>query len=50
MIKGLTIIFFFTSEKIVKKLLVHDPVPGVFVGDISYHEVGAIWSIDLLDS
>jgi hypothetical protein len=50
LIKGLTIIAYFTSETIAKKLLVHDPIPGVFEGDIPYHEVGGIWSINIMDS
>jgi hypothetical protein len=50
LIKGLTIIAFFTSEIIARDLLIYEPVPGVFQGDIPYEEVNGIWSINILDS
>ena len=50
MLKGLTIIAYFTSESVARSLLVFDPIPGDFKGDISYAEVGGIWSISIVDS
>ena len=50
LIKGLTIIAYFTSETIARTILKYDPIPGVFQGDIPYDEVNANWAINILDS
>lgn len=50
MLKGLTIIAYFTSESIARSLLVFDPIPGKFHGDIPYEEVGGVWTISIVDS
>jgi len=40
--KELTLLGYFTSQEVGKKILVYDPVPGVYAGDINVSEVGKI--------
>lgn len=38
--KELTLLGYFTSEQVGKKILVYDPVPGVYAGDVPLSNVG----------
>jgi hypothetical protein len=40
--KELTLLGYFTSEQVGKKILVYDPVPGLYAGDIPLAKVGNI--------
>jgi hypothetical protein len=44
-IKGLTLVAYFTSEKIGKEVLMYDPIPGEFKGKVPLSEIGGIWSL-----
>lgn len=44
MMKELSLIGYFQSEKISREVLSYDPIPGPFVGCMPYNEVGRIWS------
>ena len=41
-VKELTLLGYFTSQEVGKNILVYDPVPGAYAGDISLSEVGKI--------
>lgn len=41
-LKELTLLGYFTSREVGKEVLVYDPVPGVYMGDIPLSEVGNI--------
>jgi hypothetical protein len=47
LLKGLTVIAYFTSKEIAKNVLLFDPIPGSFDGDLSYEEIGGMWSINI---
>lgn len=44
MMKELSLLGYFQSEKISKEVLSYDPIPGPYMGCIPYHEVGKVWS------
>jgi hypothetical protein len=46
LLKGLIMLSYFSNEIICKKVLKYDPIPGMFVGNISYDQIGGVWSLE----